>query len=147
MTCPGSRLCLQTEQFVHALKDELVKNALLALHAARPGYVSKSQSSAPSSPAPAAADLHPSTAQEPPHSVCNNVNGSQTPPRESRASPVHSDSIPHHKEYDEEEWASASLHANHASLGEAMHYIGFFPDIQYANTITLLLFIESTAFC
>uniref|UniRef100_A0A671L9S0 Type II inositol 3,4-bisphosphate 4-phosphatase-like n=1 Tax=Sinocyclocheilus anshuiensis TaxID=1608454 RepID=A0A671L9S0_9TELE len=58
----------KTEQFVHALKDELVKSALLALHAARPGYVSKSQSSAPST------------------------------------SPVHSDSIPHHKEYDEEEW-------------------------------------------
>uniref|UniRef100_A0A673GNT3 Type II inositol 3,4-bisphosphate 4-phosphatase-like n=1 Tax=Sinocyclocheilus rhinocerous TaxID=307959 RepID=A0A673GNT3_9TELE len=67
----------KTEQFVHALKDELVKSALLALHAARPGYVSKSQSSAPSSPAPAAADP---------------------------ASPVRSDSIPHHKEYDEEEW-------------------------------------------
>ncbi|XP_016301858.1 type II inositol 3,4-bisphosphate 4-phosphatase-like isoform X3 [Sinocyclocheilus anshuiensis] len=93
----------KTEQFVHALKDELVKSALLALHAARPGYVSKSQSSAPSSPAPATADPHPS-ATEKPHSVCNNVDGSQTPPRESRASPVHSDSIPHHKEYDEEEW-------------------------------------------
>ncbi len=103
-------VCLQTKQFVHALKDELVKSALLALHAARPGYVSKSQSSAPSSPAPAAADPHPSAAQEP-HSVCNNVDGSQTPLRESRASPVRSDSIPHHKEYDEEEWASASLHA------------------------------------
>uniref|UniRef100_A0A8C1WL44 Inositol polyphosphate-4-phosphatase type II B n=1 Tax=Cyprinus carpio TaxID=7962 RepID=A0A8C1WL44_CYPCA len=64
----------KTEQFVHALKDELVKSALLALHAARPGYVSKCQSSAQSSPA------------------------------ESRESPVHSDSIPHHKEYDEEEW-------------------------------------------
>uniref|UniRef100_A0A8C0XSN2 Inositol polyphosphate-4-phosphatase type II B n=1 Tax=Cyprinus carpio carpio TaxID=630221 RepID=A0A8C0XSN2_CYPCA len=62
----------KTEQFVHALKDELVKSALLALHAARPGYVSKCQSSAQSSPA--------------------------------RESPVHSDSIPHHKEYDEEEW-------------------------------------------
>uniref|UniRef100_A0A3P9MU17 phosphatidylinositol-3,4-bisphosphate 4-phosphatase n=1 Tax=Poecilia reticulata TaxID=8081 RepID=A0A3P9MU17_POERE len=53
----------KTEQFVHTLKDELVKSALLALHAARPGYVSKSQK--------------------------------QTP---------HQDSIPHHKEYDEEEW-------------------------------------------
>lgn len=124
-------LSLQTEQFVHALKDELVKSALLALHAARPGYVSKSQSSAPSSP---------STAQEP-HSVCNNVDGSQTPPRESRASPIRSDSIPHHKEYDEEEWASAFLHANHASLGVGMHYIGFFPDIQYASTITDYYFV------
>uniref|UniRef100_A0A3Q2FFM0 phosphatidylinositol-3,4-bisphosphate 4-phosphatase n=1 Tax=Cyprinodon variegatus TaxID=28743 RepID=A0A3Q2FFM0_CYPVA len=53
----------KTEHFVHTLKDELVKSALLALHAARPGYVSRSQR--------------------------------QTP---------HQDSIPHHKEYDEEEW-------------------------------------------
>uniref|UniRef100_A0A3B4D9C3 Inositol polyphosphate-4-phosphatase type II B n=1 Tax=Pygocentrus nattereri TaxID=42514 RepID=A0A3B4D9C3_PYGNA len=52
-------LAEKTEQFVHALKDELVKSALLALHAARPGYVSKK---------PDAVD------------------------------------IPHHKEYDEEEW-------------------------------------------
>uniref|UniRef100_A0A672RQE7 Inositol polyphosphate-4-phosphatase type II B n=1 Tax=Sinocyclocheilus grahami TaxID=75366 RepID=A0A672RQE7_SINGR len=67
----------KTKQFVHALKDELVKSALLALHAARPGYISKSQTSAPSSPREA--DPHPT-------------------------SPVRSDSIPHHKEYDEEEW-------------------------------------------
>ncbi|XP_042618529.1 type II inositol 3,4-bisphosphate 4-phosphatase isoform X3 [Cyprinus carpio] len=86
----------KTEQFVHALKDELVKSALLALHAARPGYISKSQTSAPSSP-------HPGATEEP-HSVCNNVDGSQTPSKESRASPIRSDSIPHHKEYDEEEW-------------------------------------------
>uniref|UniRef100_A0A671QTN1 Type II inositol 3,4-bisphosphate 4-phosphatase-like n=1 Tax=Sinocyclocheilus anshuiensis TaxID=1608454 RepID=A0A671QTN1_9TELE len=91
----------KTEQFVHALKDELVKSALLALHAARPGYISKSQTSAPSSPHEA--DPHPSAPEEP-HSDCNNVDGSQTPPKESRASPVRSDSIPHHKEYDEEEW-------------------------------------------
>ncbi|KAK2909301.1 hypothetical protein Q8A67_005138 [Cirrhinus molitorella] len=92
----------KTEQFVHALKDELVKSALLALHAARPGYVSKSQSSAPSSPA--TAKPHPSDSTEELHSVCNNVDGSKTPPRESRVSPVRADSIPHHKEYDEEEW-------------------------------------------
>ncbi|XP_021333041.1 inositol polyphosphate 4-phosphatase type II isoform X5 [Danio rerio] len=85
----------KTEQFVHALKDELVKSALLALHAARPGYVSKSQTSAPSSP--------PEPNEEP-NVVCNNVNSSQTPLKESKASPVRSDSIPHHKEYDEEEW-------------------------------------------
>uniref|UniRef100_A0A674NAK2 Inositol polyphosphate-4-phosphatase type II B n=1 Tax=Takifugu rubripes TaxID=31033 RepID=A0A674NAK2_TAKRU len=54
----------KTEQFVHTLKDELVKSALLALHAARPGYVSKRE-----------------------------------------GGPLkHQDSIPHHKEYDEEEW-------------------------------------------
>lgn len=129
-------VCLQTEQFVHALKDELVKSALLALHAARPGYVSKCQSSAQSSPA--RADPHLSTAEKQ-HSVCNNVDGSQTPRRESRESPVHSDSIPHHKEYDEEEWASASLHGNHASLGVGMHNIGFFPDIRYVSIFQLIL--------
>uniref|UniRef100_A0A8C1IUX0 Inositol polyphosphate-4-phosphatase type II B n=1 Tax=Cyprinus carpio TaxID=7962 RepID=A0A8C1IUX0_CYPCA len=126
----------KTEQFVHALKDELVKSALLALHAARPGYVSKCQSSAQSSPA--RADPHLSTAEKQ-HSVCNNVDGSQTPRRESRESPVHSDSIPHHKEYDEEEWASASLHGNHASLGVGMHNIGFFPDIRYVSIFQLIL--------
>uniref|UniRef100_A0A671V6C8 phosphatidylinositol-3,4-bisphosphate 4-phosphatase n=1 Tax=Sparus aurata TaxID=8175 RepID=A0A671V6C8_SPAAU len=59
---PGLRDALKnlsdkTEQLVHTLKDELVKSALLALHAARPGY----------------------------------------------GLPGHN-SIPHHKEYDEEEW-------------------------------------------
>ncbi|XP_051765693.1 type II inositol 3,4-bisphosphate 4-phosphatase isoform X1 [Ctenopharyngodon idella] len=95
----------KTDQFVHALKDELVKSALLALHAARPGYVSKSQpttkTSTPSSPPKA--DSHPGVTEEP-HTVCNNVDGTQTPPKESKASPLRSDSIPHHKEYDEEEW-------------------------------------------
>uniref|UniRef100_A0AAR2LGZ1 phosphatidylinositol-3,4-bisphosphate 4-phosphatase n=1 Tax=Pygocentrus nattereri TaxID=42514 RepID=A0AAR2LGZ1_PYGNA len=62
-------LAEKTEQFVHALKDELVKSALLALHAARPGYVSKSQMSSQENPPP--------------------------PKRQD---------IPHHKEYDEEEW-------------------------------------------
>uniref|UniRef100_A0A672YWI3 phosphatidylinositol-3,4-bisphosphate 4-phosphatase n=1 Tax=Sphaeramia orbicularis TaxID=375764 RepID=A0A672YWI3_9TELE len=70
---PGLRDALKnlsdkTEQFVHTLKDELVKSALLALHAARPGYVSKNQKQNP-------------------------AQGGQ-----------HQDSIPHHKEYDEEEW-------------------------------------------
>uniref|UniRef100_A0AAY4AN12 Phosphatidylinositol-3,4-bisphosphate 4-phosphatase n=1 Tax=Denticeps clupeoides TaxID=299321 RepID=A0AAY4AN12_9TELE len=55
----------KTEQFVHALKDELVKGALLALHTARPGYVSRNERS---------------------------------------PSGNHKDPIPHHKEYDEEEW-------------------------------------------
>ncbi|TRY54068.1 hypothetical protein DNTS_034495, partial [Danionella cerebrum] len=96
----------KTEQFVHALKDELVKSALLALHAARPGYVCRSQTSAP--PSPAKPDSMPSTTEEPP-TICNNVNGAQTPLRESKTSPLRSDSIPHHKEYDEEEWASVSL--------------------------------------
>ncbi|XP_015200093.2 type II inositol 3,4-bisphosphate 4-phosphatase isoform X2 [Lepisosteus oculatus] len=72
----------KTEQFVHALKDELVKNALLALYTARPGYVNKSHSA-----------------------VCNNVDGSESPPKQDRPPPLkRQDSIPHHSEYDEEEW-------------------------------------------
>lgn len=89
----------KTEQFVHALKDELVKSALLALHAARPGYVSKTSS--PSSQTKANSNAN--VAVEP-HTVCNNVDGSQTPLKESKASPIRSDSIPQQKEYDEEEW-------------------------------------------
>uniref|UniRef100_A0AAX7U982 phosphatidylinositol-3,4-bisphosphate 4-phosphatase n=1 Tax=Astatotilapia calliptera TaxID=8154 RepID=A0AAX7U982_ASTCA len=77
---PGLRDALKhlsdkTEQFVHTLKDELVKSALLALHAAQPGYVSKNQKST------RAQSQH----QEP-------------------LSLKHQDTIPHHKEYDEEEW-------------------------------------------
>uniref|UniRef100_A0AAZ3NWC9 phosphatidylinositol-3,4-bisphosphate 4-phosphatase n=1 Tax=Oncorhynchus tshawytscha TaxID=74940 RepID=A0AAZ3NWC9_ONCTS len=62
----------KTEQFVHALKDELVKSALLALHAAQPGYVTKNQN--------------------------------QTLPGHQDSPVVRQDSIPCHKEYDEEEW-------------------------------------------
>uniref|UniRef100_A0A672IDB4 phosphatidylinositol-3,4-bisphosphate 4-phosphatase n=1 Tax=Salarias fasciatus TaxID=181472 RepID=A0A672IDB4_SALFA len=61
---PGLRDALKnlsdkTEQFVHTLKDELVKSALLALHAARPGGIMPLK---------------------------------------------HQTSIPHHTEFDEEEW-------------------------------------------
>uniref|UniRef100_A0A672YXF0 phosphatidylinositol-3,4-bisphosphate 4-phosphatase n=1 Tax=Sphaeramia orbicularis TaxID=375764 RepID=A0A672YXF0_9TELE len=77
---PGLRDALKnlsdkTEQFVHTLKDELVKSALLALHAARPGYVSKNQKQNPA----------------------QGGEGGSLPLK-------HQDSIPHHKEYDEEEW-------------------------------------------
>ncbi|XP_061107258.1 type II inositol 3,4-bisphosphate 4-phosphatase isoform X4 [Conger conger] len=72
----------KTEQFVHALKDELVKNALLALHMARPGYVTDSQPG-----------------------VCNNVQKKEARPTEDGPVPLtRQDSIPHHSEYDEEEW-------------------------------------------
>uniref|UniRef100_A0A8B9H1Z0 Inositol polyphosphate-4-phosphatase type II B n=1 Tax=Astyanax mexicanus TaxID=7994 RepID=A0A8B9H1Z0_ASTMX len=74
-------LAEKTEQFVHALKDELVKSALLALHAARPGYVSKSQTSGQP-------EAHSTPTQH------QNTNPNQTPDQD----------IPHHKEYDEEEW-------------------------------------------
>uniref|UniRef100_A0A8D3EB51 Inositol polyphosphate-4-phosphatase type II B n=1 Tax=Scophthalmus maximus TaxID=52904 RepID=A0A8D3EB51_SCOMX len=68
----------KTELFVHTLKDELVKSALLALHAAQPGYVSKNQKQTPSP-------------------VQGLPEGGTLPLK-------HQDSIPHHKEYDEEEW-------------------------------------------
>uniref|UniRef100_A0A8C4TA97 Inositol polyphosphate-4-phosphatase type II B n=1 Tax=Erpetoichthys calabaricus TaxID=27687 RepID=A0A8C4TA97_ERPCA len=72
----------KTEQFVHVLKDELVKNALLALYTARPGYVSKGNSP-----------------------VCNNVSANQTSPKERCQSTLkRQDSIPQHSEYDDEEW-------------------------------------------
>uniref|UniRef100_A0A8C9XRT2 Inositol polyphosphate-4-phosphatase type II B n=1 Tax=Sander lucioperca TaxID=283035 RepID=A0A8C9XRT2_SANLU len=79
---PGLRDALKnlsdkTEQFVHTLKDELVKSALLALHAAQPGYISKNQKQTP-------------------------MQGGQ---HQGEGGPLkHQDSIPHHKEYDEEEW-------------------------------------------
>uniref|UniRef100_A0A672IBQ3 Inositol polyphosphate-4-phosphatase type II B n=1 Tax=Salarias fasciatus TaxID=181472 RepID=A0A672IBQ3_SALFA len=86
---PGLRDALKnlsdkTEQFVHTLKDELVKSALLALHAARPGYVSKNQKQAPA------------PCQQP----CQGGEQNQ-----SGIMPLkHQTSIPHHTEFDEEEW-------------------------------------------
>ncbi|XP_068614242.1 type II inositol 3,4-bisphosphate 4-phosphatase-like [Brachionichthys hirsutus] len=81
---PGLRDSLKnlsdkTEQFVHTLKDELVKNALLALHTARPGYVAKNQKQTPGSQATMRGEEGPLPLK-------------------------HQDSIPHHNEYDEEEW-------------------------------------------
>lgn len=104
-------LVFQTEQFVHALKDELVKNALFALHAARPGYMNKSQiCSQPEthSTQTVASDVTPNQNQsrEPNVVACNNVPGSQTPPKNEARQPLKHQDIPHHKEYDEEEWAS-----------------------------------------
>uniref|UniRef100_A0A671V3X4 Inositol polyphosphate-4-phosphatase type II B n=1 Tax=Sparus aurata TaxID=8175 RepID=A0A671V3X4_SPAAU len=88
---PGLRDALKnlsdkTEQLVHTLKDELVKSALLALHAARPGYVSKNQKQTPVQGGQHQGHIHQGSDQN--------------------QSPVQGlpDSIPHHKEYDEEEW-------------------------------------------
>uniref|UniRef100_A0A673VX57 phosphatidylinositol-3,4-bisphosphate 4-phosphatase n=1 Tax=Salmo trutta TaxID=8032 RepID=A0A673VX57_SALTR len=119
----------KTEQFVHALKDELVKSALLALHAAQPSYVTKNQNQTLPGHQGHSHQDHPSPSQRgqqgqsppqnPGHSpgqpsatdspvvVCNNVDGgSQTAPiREDGQTPLkRQDSIPCHKEYDEEEW-------------------------------------------
>ncbi|KAG7239237.1 hypothetical protein INR49_029882 [Caranx melampygus] len=90
---------LQTEQFVHTLKDELVKSALLALHTAQPGYVSKNQKQTPVQAGQQQGHIHQRSDQ-------NQSPGSQTTTKgEGGPLPLkHQDSIPHHKEYDEEEW-------------------------------------------
>ncbi|XP_064567388.1 inositol polyphosphate 4-phosphatase type II isoform X4 [Zonotrichia leucophrys gambelii] len=72
----------KTELFVHTFKDQLVRSALLALYTARPGCVLK-KPAVPRNSAEEGAD-----AQHQDH-------------------PAHikrQDSIPHHSEYDEEEW-------------------------------------------
>uniref|UniRef100_A0A8B9CAD8 phosphatidylinositol-3,4-bisphosphate 4-phosphatase n=1 Tax=Anser brachyrhynchus TaxID=132585 RepID=A0A8B9CAD8_9AVES len=72
----------KTELFVHAFKDQLVRSALLALYTARPGCVIK-KPAVPRNSAEEGDDLkhqdHPSQIKR-------------------------QDSIPHHSEYDEEEW-------------------------------------------
>ncbi|KAM9662131.1 inositol polyphosphate 4-phosphatase type II isoform 1-T1 [Morphnus guianensis] len=72
----------KTELFVHAFKDQLVRSALLALYTARPGCVLK-KPAGPRNSAEEGGDLqhqdHPSQIKR-------------------------QDSIPHHSEYDEEEW-------------------------------------------
>ncbi|XP_059234662.1 inositol polyphosphate 4-phosphatase type II isoform X1 [Mustela nigripes] len=69
----------KTELFVHAFKDQLVRSALLALYTARPGGVLKK----PPSPKNSTEESCP-----------------QDPPAPMRRQ----DSIPHHSDYDEEEW-------------------------------------------
>ncbi|KAK0142315.1 Type II inositol 3,4-bisphosphate 4-phosphatase [Merluccius polli] len=127
----------KTEQFVHALNDEMVKSALLALHAARPGFVSQtpaqghahpgqhhhhhhqhhqSQDSSPGTGSPGQKKQLPghsptmmvvaaaaSSAESP--AVCNN-NVTEAQGVEEGEAGGGQESIPHHKEYDEEEWAS-----------------------------------------
>ncbi|KAM7140695.1 inositol polyphosphate 4-phosphatase type II isoform 1-T1 [Molossus nigricans] len=83
--CPDSlktslkMLSEKTELFVHAFKDQLVRSALLALYTARPGSVLKKPPSPKSS-------TEESCPQDP------------LPPMRRQ------DSIPHHSDYDEEEW-------------------------------------------
>nr|XP_024658567.1 type II inositol 3,4-bisphosphate 4-phosphatase [Maylandia zebra] len=122
---PGLRDALKhlsdkTEQFVHTLKDELVKSALLALHAAQPGYVSKNQKSTRAqsqhqghtnqtndqnqNPIQGLPGHSPPTSVTETTVVCNNVEGTQTTAGGEPLSLKHQDTIPHHKEYDEEEW-------------------------------------------
>ncbi|KAJ8782404.1 hypothetical protein J1605_010112 [Eschrichtius robustus] len=75
----------KTELFVHAFKDQLVRSALLALYTARPGGVLKKPSSPKNS-------TEESSSQDPP------------PPMRRQ------DSIPHHSDYDEEEWDRVWAH-------------------------------------
>uniref|UniRef100_A0A674JCM5 Inositol polyphosphate-4-phosphatase type II B n=1 Tax=Terrapene triunguis TaxID=2587831 RepID=A0A674JCM5_9SAUR len=72
----------KTELFVHAFKDQLVRSALLALYTARPGCVLKKPTI-------------------PRNSVegCGDQQGQDHPAQIKRQN-----SIPHHSEYDEEEW-------------------------------------------
>ncbi|XP_072857724.2 inositol polyphosphate 4-phosphatase type II isoform X11 [Pogona vitticeps] len=71
-----------TELFVHAFKDQLIRSALLALYTARPGCVLKKPTVPRSS-----------------------VEESSDEPNKDQPSQIkRQDSIPHHSEYDEEEW-------------------------------------------
>ncbi|KAM3937723.1 inositol polyphosphate 4-phosphatase type II isoform 6-T9 [Leptodactylus fuscus] len=70
-----------TEMFVHSFKDQLISNALLALYTARPGCANKKLTDPRNSPTE------------------NDYQG------QDNAHPIsRQDSIPHHSEYDEEEW-------------------------------------------
>ncbi|XP_028609263.1 type II inositol 3,4-bisphosphate 4-phosphatase isoform X2 [Grammomys surdaster] len=69
----------KTELFVHAFKDQLVRSALLALYTARPGGILKK------SPSPKVSTEEKTTEDD-------------TPQLRRQ------DSIPHHSDYDEEEW-------------------------------------------
>ncbi|XP_034969634.1 inositol polyphosphate 4-phosphatase type II isoform X3 [Zootoca vivipara] len=71
-----------TELFVHAFKDQLIRSALLALYTARPGCVLKK----PTVPRNNAEESGDQSNQEHPSQI------------------KRQDSIPHHSEYDEEEW-------------------------------------------
>ncbi|XP_060249215.1 inositol polyphosphate 4-phosphatase type II isoform X2 [Meriones unguiculatus] len=69
----------KTELFVHAFKDQLVRSALLALYTARPGGILKKPPS-------------PKDSTE------------ETSPQKETPQLRRQDSIPHHSDYDEEEW-------------------------------------------
>lgn len=69
----------KTELFVHAFKDQLVRSALLALYTARPGGILKK----PPSP---------------------NVSTEEKSTQHDTPQLRRQDSIPHHSDYDEEEW-------------------------------------------
>uniref|UniRef100_A0A8C5LY60 Inositol polyphosphate-4-phosphatase type II B n=1 Tax=Leptobrachium leishanense TaxID=445787 RepID=A0A8C5LY60_9ANUR len=84
-----------TELFVHSFKDQLVSNALLALYTARPGYTIKKLS-----------DPQSDTSEN------------ETQDQEQSHEITRQDSIPHHSEYDEEEWDRVW-----ANVGKSLHCI------------------------
>lgn len=81
-----SFLLSQTEQFVHALKDELVKSALLAIHSQHSANCGSSH-------------VHSNGL------LCDNTPANQ----EGQTSPWQQEASPRDAEYDEEEWASWSV--------------------------------------
>lgn len=70
---------------MHAFKDQLIRSALLALYTARPGCVLKKPT------------VPKSTV----------VESGDEPSEDQPAQIKRQDSIPHHSEYDEEEWVSS----------------------------------------
>lgn len=54
----------------------------------------------------------PTTSIKESPAVCNNVEGLQTTTRGEGGPMKHQDSIPHHKEYDEEEWVNMAFTFN-----------------------------------
>ncbi|XP_028973308.1 type II inositol 3,4-bisphosphate 4-phosphatase isoform X2 [Esox lucius] len=81
-----TKLAHRTEQMVHALKDELVKSALLALHKARPAYLLSDE-----------------------HAHATHSNGPGHQPLSTNQDGLYSslrrqDSLPQHSTYNEDEW-------------------------------------------
>ncbi|KAM8939476.1 inositol polyphosphate 4-phosphatase type II [Pelodytes ibericus] len=84
-----------TELFVHSFKDQLVSNALLALYTARPGCTNKKLTDPQ-----------------------NDLEVKGTDDEDHAHQITRQDSIPHHSEYDEEEWDRVW-----ANVGKSLHCI------------------------
>ncbi|KAB0363958.1 hypothetical protein FD754_008114, partial [Muntiacus muntjak] len=104
----------KTELFVHAFKDQLVRSALLALYTARPGGVLTK----PPSPKSGAEE---SSSQDP-----------ALPMRRQ-------DSIPHHSDYDEEEWLAGLVCGFIIKLHTSLYDPGF---LEQLHTVGLIVQYE-----